>query len=256
MRIKAWAVIANSGGEVDVETFADKASATARAWEGIEELFMEQRGEDESFEDFKNENDNDLNTAWVALCSPSDTLHVNPIEVDVPSHSAKIWTLTTDTVDGLQTQLFTTEAARDAAVFDWLSIRDSEDRSAQEISDQFNGDMVLAGEAIQNGEDFLNFDDHLIETPFPEFELRSFVDDGEGNVTSAAILDRGHAANCGLGLYTRAEPDASGIKELVHVVDFPAPHVKIEVSGGVAEVTECPDGVEVTIQDHDNERNG
>lgn len=29
--------------------------------------------------------------------------------------------------------------------------------------------------------------------------------------------------------------------------------VKVEVSGGVAEVTECPDGVEVEILDHDNE---
>lgn len=32
--------------------------------------------------------------------------------------------------------------------------------------------------------------------------------------------------------------------------------VKIEVSGGVAECTACPDGITVEIQDHDNERTG
>jgi hypothetical protein len=32
--------------------------------------------------------------------------------------------------------------------------------------------------------------------------------------------------------------------------------VLIEVLGGVAEVTKCPAGVEVTIKDHDNEQNG
>jgi hypothetical protein len=32
--------------------------------------------------------------------------------------------------------------------------------------------------------------------------------------------------------------------------------VVIEVSGGVAEVTECPDDVEVIIIDHDNEEEG
>lgn len=37
----------------------------------------------------------------------------------------------------------------------------------------------------------------------------------------------------------------------------PSPHrVTIEVSGGVAEVTGCPAGVEVVIVDHDNEQNG
>lgn len=30
------------------------------------------------------------------------------------------------------------------------------------------------------------------------------------------------------------------------------PRVVVEVSGGVAEVTECPDGVDVDIVDHDN----
>lgn len=34
------------------------------------------------------------------------------------------------------------------------------------------------------------------------------------------------------------------------------PRVKIEVSGGVAEVTRCTPGVTVTIQDHDNEKAG
>ena len=33
----------------------------------------------------------------------------------------------------------------------------------------------------------------------------------------------------------------------------PKYQVKIEVLGGVAEVTECPPEVEVTIIDHDNE---
>jgi hypothetical protein len=32
--------------------------------------------------------------------------------------------------------------------------------------------------------------------------------------------------------------------------------VVIEVSGGVAEVMRCPDGIEVLIIDHDNEING
>ncbi len=34
------------------------------------------------------------------------------------------------------------------------------------------------------------------------------------------------------------------------------PQVKIEVTGGVAEVTRCTPGVIVTIQDHDNEESG
>lgn len=33
-----------------------------------------------------------------------------------------------------------------------------------------------------------------------------------------------------------------------------AENVKVEVLGGVAEVTQCPPGVHVTIQDHDNEK--
>ena len=32
--------------------------------------------------------------------------------------------------------------------------------------------------------------------------------------------------------------------------------VKVEVTGGVAEVTQCTAGVNVTIIDHDNEQNG
>ena len=144
----------------------------------------------------------------------------------------KIWTMTTDTDDGLQTQLFTIEAARNAAVFDWLALDEFDSgRTGADIEKEFDGDMILAGKKYQNGEDFLNFDDHEIEVP---------IADGEIHLPSVITAEDWKAI------------------ELEHrdKVERRKLHVKVEVTGGNAHVTQCPKGVTVEIVDHDNERNG
>lgn len=51
------------------------------------------------------------------------------------------------------------------------------------------------------------------------------------------------------------KPRSAIFKSLLRVRHI-QPRVKIEVLGGVAEVTRCTPGVTVTIQDHDNEKAG
>ena len=50
------------------------------------------------------------------------------------------------------------------------------------------------------------------------------------------------------------------ISKKVMMIKMNLPYTKnqvvIEVSGGVAEVVRCPNGIEVLIIDHDNEMNG
>ncbi len=54
---------------------------------------------------------------------------------------------------------------------------------------------------------------------------------------------------------TNTSPRRRIFRALNHVKHL-KPKVKIEVLGGVADVTRCTPGVEVTIQDHDNEQHG
>lgn len=77
----------------------------------------------------------------------------------------KIWSMTTETIERLQTQLFLTEQQLKTAVFDWLSTYDTEERTAEEIAAHFNGDMILADEEIRNDEYYLKFDCHEVEIP-------------------------------------------------------------------------------------------
>lgn len=53
---------------------------------------------------------------------------------------------------------------------------------------------------------------------------------------------------------------AEMISKKVMMIKMNLPYTKnqvvIEVSGGVAEVVRCPNGIEVLIIDHDNEMNG
>ena len=75
-----------------------------------------------------------------------------------------VYTFTTDTDDGLQTQLFTSEPERDAAAFEWLAERD-DGRTAEQIVEHFDGDLEMAGQEISNGLDCMNWGEQEIEIP-------------------------------------------------------------------------------------------
>lgn len=256
-----------------------------------------------------------------------------------------VYTLVTDTDDGLQSHLYATEAARDAASFAWLAECDDKGRTVDQIKTEY-GDPITAGEAISNGEDYFNIDDVPMEIADAKStqHLLMVQQGGDMDVTAFASYDEAEAAawqtiqnifteDGGTDGYEEDEFDTwresctdvhdaweqiqAGSNNSLHieevVMDLPSvqnaelienlrgalgacvdqinqmsgsfddadgtiqaaldaaaqaeaaalaspacsrPRVGVEVVGGVADVTQCPDGVDVEIIDHDNERNG
>lgn len=117
--------------------------------------------------------------------------------------------------------------------------------------------------------------DDLTETAMKHFEIENDSDEpmpsGDSSAPVASADSSAYAdalatvvsyASSYLELIKQdGEADqAEAIKELGEAVIFferkPILKAVVEISGGVAEVTSCPPGVEVEIVDHDNEKNG
>jgi hypothetical protein len=159
-----------------------------------------------------------------------------------------IYTLTTDTDDGMHSQVFTNEAKRDDAVFEWLAERDdsTKARTAKQIKKEFDGDMVLAGEAINNGEDFLSFDDHEIDLPDAPVNA-ALLAAAKAMVDAGTEFTREWAKSALVAAIAQAEA-APSLAENERPV-----RVAIEVSGGLVQTVYSDCEVQVFLLDQDNE---
>jgi hypothetical protein len=170
MKINVYQVIRNIGGELEIEIFSTNSQADDCAWEHIKNIYTEDGGADgyevEEFDLWRAQCGNDKGSAWEALNDDSnDSLHVQTVEIEVPTQSTSIYMLITDTDDGLQTDLFSSATKRDEAAFEWLAERDDAGRTATQIAEEFEGDPLEAGLTISNSEDYFNIDDVLIDLP-------------------------------------------------------------------------------------------
>ena len=201
-KIKVWAVAATSDGEMSINTYPTETEADNAAWGIVEEGWSE-RAPEETFEEFNAEHDNNLNSAWTdGLNYDHDTLHVEPIEVEVPTSKNTIYTITQESFDDdvATTTCYGTMTQRDADLWHKVAkfgFNDEIDGAA--LKAKYNGVFDLAFEAMEN-DFYLAWDQQTVEMP----QLQ----------------------------------------------------VTVEVTGGNAHVTQCPEGVAVEIVDHDNERNG
>jgi hypothetical protein len=83
----------------------------------------------------------------------------------------KIWIMTVDEENGLQSRLFTTEQARDAAIWDWLvEFNEDEEMTPDQLREKYKGDYALAYEQefqVPMASCYMNWDDQEFEIDVP-----------------------------------------------------------------------------------------
>ena len=175
-----------------------------------------------------------------------------------PTRKVKIWTMAVDEENGLQSRLFTTEQARDAAIWDWLAeFNEDEEITPDQLREKYEGDYALAYQEefqVPMAVVYMNWGDQEIEIDLPTPQHMTALAD---RLDAGADMDIFYDAD------DRDDPEGvakiaktqAAMREAAQVLRGATPlHVKVEVSGGVAEITECSEGVIVELVDHDNDK--
>jgi hypothetical protein len=98
----------------------------------------------------------------------------------------KIWIMTVDEENGLQSRLFTTEQARDAAIWNWLvEFNEDEEITPDQLREKYKGDYALAYQEefqVPMAIVYMNWDDQEFEIDMPAASVAS------GFASTATVL--------------------------------------------------------------------